>query len=319
MILGIDEAGRGPWAGPLVVGAVVLGGEAIDGLTDSKKLTKKHREKLFAEIQARAKAIGIGWVDSSELDDIGISQALRLATKRALQQIKTPYHEIIIDGTVNFLVDTPLEGYVTNMKKADLLVPSVSAASVIAKVSRDRYMTEQDATYPDYGFASHSGYGTVKHRQAIEKLGITPLHRLSFGPLQKYQSKNDLKNTPKKSKPSKNFKATRSIGNRSETAAVQELMRRGHQIVERNWRTKYCEIDIVSQKDDIVYFTEVKHRGSFAAEDGLEAITPKKLNQMKFAAKFYAHANEVADTSLRLMVVATTGSDFEVTAVVKVD
>ena len=189
MILGIDEVGRGPWAGPLVVGAVVLGGQTIDGLTDSKKLSKKRRDELNVLIREQAAGYALGWVTSQEIDEVGLSEALRLATRRAVEQIKTSYHEIIIDGTVNFLADTTKGQYVTTMKKADLLVPSVSAASIIAKVARDNYMAEQDVVYEGYKFGSHAGYGTAAHRAAIEKLGVTPLHRLSFAPLTKYRSK----------------------------------------------------------------------------------------------------------------------------------
>ena len=187
MILGIDEVGRGPWAGPLVVGAVVLGDAKIIGLTDSKKLTKRQRERLVPEINSRANAIGLGWVSAEELDAVGMSEALRLATRRAVKQIAVPYHEIIIDGTINLLAGTPLEKYVTTLPKADLLVPSVSAASIVAKVARDAFMSEQDSIYPGYGFSRHAGYGVAAHRLAIERLGVTPLHRLSFAPLQKYQ------------------------------------------------------------------------------------------------------------------------------------
>ncbi|MEP7204684.1 MAG: ribonuclease HII [Candidatus Saccharibacteria bacterium] len=187
MTLGIDEVGRGPWAGPLVVGAVVLGDVIIDGLTDSKKLTPKRRQALDIIIRERAEAVGLGWVSAQELDRIGLSQALIVATKRAVEQISAPYHEIIIDGTINFLKDTTKGQYVTTIIKADLLVPSVSAASIIAKVARDAFMAEQDDLYPGYGFARHVGYGTVAHRAAIEALGVTPLHRLSFAPLQKYR------------------------------------------------------------------------------------------------------------------------------------
>ena len=140
MILGIDEVGRGPWAGPLVVGAVVLGGATIEGLTDSKKLSKKRRDVLDIEIREKAAGFGLGWVPADEIDRIGLSQALKLATRIAVEQIKVPYNEIIIDGTVNFLAETGKGKYVTTMKKADLLVPSVSAASIIAKVARDNYM-----------------------------------------------------------------------------------------------------------------------------------------------------------------------------------
>ena len=187
MILGIDEAGRGPWAGPLVVGAVVLGDSEIIGLTDSKKLTKRKRELLYDEIVNKAAAFGTGWVEASEMDEVGMSEALRLATRRAVEKIAVSYSEIIIDGTINFLVDTNKGKYVQTMPKADLLIPSVSAASIMAKVERDRYMTEQGLLYPEYGFESHAGYGVARHREAIETHGVTPLHRLSFAPLAKYR------------------------------------------------------------------------------------------------------------------------------------
>jgi ribonuclease HII len=152
MILGIDEVGRGPWAGPLVIGAVVLGGATIEGLTDSKKLSKKRRTELDIIIREQAAGYGLGWVTAQEIDEIGLSESLKLATRRAVEQVKAPYHEIIIDGTINFLADTSKGQYVTTLAKADLLVPSVSAASIIAKVARDNYMTEQDAIYEGYKF-----------------------------------------------------------------------------------------------------------------------------------------------------------------------
>ena len=200
MILGIDEVGRGPWAGPLVVGAVVLGGSEIAGLTDSKKLTKKRREELDVIIREQAAGFGLGWVEARELDEIGLSAALVLATKRAVEQVNVPYHEIIIDGTINFIKEMPQGDCVTMLKKADLLIPCVSAASIIAKVARDTYMTQQDAIYPGYAFARHVGYGTAVHRDAIERLGVTPLHRLSFAPLAKYK-----KDPPTPLKPQSNL------------------------------------------------------------------------------------------------------------------
>lgn len=187
MILGIDEAGRGPWAGPLVVGAVVLGDVVIEGLTDSKKLSRAKRESLYEIIVARAEAATTGWVGAAELDELGMSQALRLATCRAVEKINSPYTEIIIDGTVNFLIETGKGRYVKTLPKADLMIPAVSAASIMAKVERDKYMIKQGGEYPQYGFESHVGYGVLKHRQAIELHGITPLHRLSFTPLAKYR------------------------------------------------------------------------------------------------------------------------------------
>lgn len=307
MILGVDEVGRGAWAGPLVVGAVVLGGAEIAGLTDSKALTKKRREELCEEISAKASGTGLGWVSAAEIDEIGLGPALFLATKRAVKEVKVPFHEVVIDGTVNFLKGTPLEGYATTMKKADLLVPSVSAASILAKVARDRYMLEQDEYYPEYKFGAHVGYGTAVHRQAIEAYGVTPLHRCSFAPLQQYAHHVAATSEKKARGEAGATKTTRLIGDESETVAANELVRRGHTVLERNWKTKYCEIDIISAKGGVIYFTEVKHRRNSTGGDGFMAITPKKLNQMRFAAKLYAHTNKIKDTDLRLLAIATSG------------
>lgn len=317
MILGIDEAGRGPWAGPLVVGAVVLGGIEIDGLTDSKKLSKKKREQLYERITSGAAAYASGWVSSVELDSIGMSEALRLATRRAVEQIRIPYSEIIIDGTINFLAGTRKGKYVQTMPKADLLVPSVSAASIIAKVERDRYMATIATEYPAYGFASHAGYGVAKHRAVIDALGVTPEHRLSFAPLQKYADVNIQNKKEGEHKPDPAL-ITRTIGNMSESVAVEELLQRGHQIIARNWKTKYCEIDIVSRLNDVLYFTEVKHRRNDMNGDGLAAITKTKLRQMKFSAQLYAQHHSVTTMYLRLQAIATTGDTPTIKSVIEI-
>jgi ribonuclease HII len=293
MILGIDEVGRGSWAGPLVVGAVVLGGAAIDGLTDSKKLSKKQRTRLDIEIRDKAKGIGLGWVEPSEIDEIGLAESLNLATKRAVQQIKTPYSEIIIDGTVNFLKGTNKEKYVTTIKKADLLIPCVSAASIVAKVARDNYMAGMDNEHKGYNFKKHVGYGTAAHSKEIRKYGVTKIHRMSFSPLKKL-------NKPE-------ITTTKQIGDNAEDVAMGYLKNLGHEIIERNWKTKFCEIDIISKKENVIYFCEVKYRKVATQGDGLSAITPKKLRQMKFAAEFYALANQISDTDLRLATISLCG------------
>ena len=366
MILGIDEVGRGPWAGPLVVGAVILGGAEIEGLDDSKKLTKKRRETLDEVIREQAAAWALGWVSAGELDDIGMSQALRLATRRAVKRVQAQckeknlaFDEIIIDGTVNFLADTALEQYVTVMAKADGLIPSVSAASIIAKVARDQFMTEQDAVYPGYGFASNAGYGVAKHRAAIERLGVTPLHRLSFAPLVKYAriAKIDVTSSSVEeteagllpppteavkrsrgadvsaersrsisggdtsgectleeddSEPATCSSAsftTRAIGDAGEQTAADWLVADGHEIIARNWRTRYCEIDIVSMKDDVLYFTEVKYRKNDDFGGGLAAITAKKQRQMRFAAElFIAKHPQYEGRDMRMLAVAVDES-----------
>ena len=344
MILGIDEVGRGPWAGPLVVGVVILGGAEIDGLDDSKKLTKKRREALDVEIREKAAAWALGWVSAQELDEAGMSEALRLATRRAVEQIQAQcrqqnlaFSEIIIDGKVNFLRGTALEQYVTVMAKADGLVPSVSAASIVAKVARDQFMAEQDAVYPGYGFKSNAGYGVAKHRAAIERLGVTPLHRLSFAPLAKYaDNKAKPRAVPQKTvvqsgEPSVGYPqkiirgprkpmTTRQIGDKGEQAAADWLTARGHEIVARNWRTRYCEIDIVSVKGEVLYFTEVKYRKNDDFGDGLAAITAKKQRQMRFAAElFLAGKPECSGMAAKLLAASVSGDPPVVQAVVEVN
>lgn len=375
MILGIDEVGRGPWAGPLVVGAVILGGAEIDGLDDSKKLTKKRRQSLDVLIRQQAAAWALGWVSAQELDAIGMSEALRLATRRAVEQIQAQcrqqnlaFSEIIIDGKVNFLRGTALEKFAMTMPKADGLIPSVSAASIVSKVARDQFMAEQAAVYPGYGFASNAGYGVAKHRAAIERLGVTPLHRLSFAPLAKYaDNKAKPRAVPQKTvvqsgEPSvgypqkiirglrkvaqifsenitpdagnvaridlsntilsetKKSMTTRQIGDKGEQAAADWLTARGHEIVAQNWRTRYCEIDIVSVKGEVLYFTEVKYRKNDDFGDGLAAITAKKQRQMRFAAElFLAGKPECSGMAAKLLAASVSGDPPAVQAVVEVN
>lgn len=310
MIVGIDEVGRGPWAGPLVVGAVVLGDANIDGLADSKKLTKRRREELSRQIIQYASAWGLGWVAADELDRIGLSAALTVATKRALEQIKVPYHEIIIDGTVNFLQATAKGNYVTTLKKADMLIASVSAASIIAKVARDDYMADQDDIYTGYGFASHVGYGTARHRQAIAMHGLTPLHRRSFAPVAAIECENSSPVSAIGVSPT-------SIGSAAENVAAMWLEARGYEVVERNWKTRFCEIDIIAMKEGTCYFIEVKHRRNKGSGSGLEAVTPRKLRQMAFATGVYA-AYRRFDKPMQLAALATIGDTPTVTDYVEI-
>lgn len=176
--VGIDEVGRGCWAGPVVAGAVILN-KPIKGLKDSKKLTKKQRELLAIEIRENA-IVGLGWVAATEVDELGLTEAVRLAMQRAIDHITASYDEIIIDGNLNFLQENPKARAVI---KADDSVPAVSAASIVAKVARDNYMAEVATEYPDYGFPSHVGYGTALHLERLKLHGVSDLHRLSFKPI----------------------------------------------------------------------------------------------------------------------------------------
>lgn len=332
MILGIDEVGRGPWAGPLVVGAVVLGGAQIDGLTDSKQLTKKRRELLDTEIRERAAGYGLGWVSATELDRVGLAEALRRATRRAVEMVDSAgvcYHEIIIDGTINFLESTRKGQFVTTMKKADALVPSVSAASIIAKVVRDRYMSEQDLRYPEYGFGSNAGYGVAKHRMAIETYGVTPEHRLSFAPLANYRpagwpagdqpAVGNVQSKEATDCSNDNRETARTIGDKGEDAAAVYLVAEGHEIITRNWRTRWCEIDIVSSRDKTLYFTEVKYRKNAVFGDGLAAITVQKQRQIRFAAElFLAQHQQFMQCNVCLLAVDVSGNPPTVRQIVEI-
>lgn len=308
MILGIDEVGRGPWAGPLVVGAVVLPGDfAVEGLTDSKKLSVKNRIKIDELVRSNALSWGLGWVHADEIDQIGLGESLKLATIRAVDSIKTPYHQIIIDGTINFLKDTSKGRFVTTLKKADLLIPAVSAASVVAKVARDNFMINQASLYPGYGFESHVGYGTAAHQRAIMELGVTPLHRLSFAPLKQYQTQPQG-NVVIPKVPS----TTKQIGDQAESKVCEYLATLGHVVIERNWKTKYCEIDIVSKYNGSYYFTEVKYRSNPEYGDGLAVITAKKIKQMRFGVELFLHSNKLKNVNPIIQVASVTGRDFAI-------
>lgn len=283
MILGIDEVGRGPWAGPLVVGAVVLPDIFdIPGLTDSKVLSAARRKQLDTLIKQQALGYGLGWVYPDELDILGLSRSLAVATQRAVEQVATAYHEIVIDGTINFLKGTTKAGYVTTLPKADAIVPAVSAASIIAKVARDAYMAEQAAYYPQYGFEAHVGYGTSQHREALQAHGVTPLHRRSFAPIKNLvEAAEQLASGPVMAK------TTKVIGDMAEVRVAELLELQGYRVLKRNWRTKYCEIDIIAQKGNELVFVEVKYRSSALQGGALGAITPKKMRQMRFAAELF--------------------------------
>jgi ribonuclease HII len=143
-------------------------------------LSKSQRERLSAAIQVEATAASLGWVTSAEIDSVGLTEAVRLAMRRALEQITASYDELIIDGDLNFFPDNPKA---RALIKADNSVPAVSAASILAKVARDRYMAEIAARYPDYGFDKHVGYGTALHVERLKLHGVSDLHRRSFKPI----------------------------------------------------------------------------------------------------------------------------------------
>lgn len=177
LICGIDEAGRGPLAGPVCAAAVILPyGLDIPGLNDSKKLTDKKRSELYEQILSSAACYGIAVADEKEIDEINILQATFRAMERAVSKLNIKPDLILVDGNRLPQLDTETHAVV----KGDSLSASIAAASILAKVTRDRFMEQQDELYPAYGFAVHKGYGTKRHYEALTEHGPCPIHRMTF-------------------------------------------------------------------------------------------------------------------------------------------
>lgn len=180
LMAGVDEAGRGPLAGPVVAAAVILDDlQPIAGLNDSKKLSAKRRERLFDDIRARALCFCIAQASVQEIDQLNILQATMLAMKRAVEGLRLKPQRVLVDGnrlpTLDILAEAIVQG--------DALVPAISAASILAKVHRDRLCDELHARYPVYGFDQHKGYGTAQHLAALQAHGPSDSHRMTFAPV----------------------------------------------------------------------------------------------------------------------------------------
>lgn len=184
-ICGIDEAGRGPLAGPVVVASVIMPKDSmIEGVNDSKKISEKKREKLFEQIKEEAISYGIGIIEQEEIDEINILEATKKGLTISLHCLETKPDVILVDALTNInTLGIPYRSII----KGDAKSYSIAAASILAKVTRDRIMRELDKQYPEYGFEAHKGYGTAKHIQAIKEYGLCPIHRKTF-------TKNFVKN-----------------------------------------------------------------------------------------------------------------------------
>lgn len=180
LMAGVDEAGRGPLAGPVVAAAVILDDQhPIAGLADSKVLTEKRREQLFDEIRAKALCCCIAEASVEEIDELNILQATMLAMRRAVEGLRLKPAKVLVDGNRLPTLKIPAEAIV----KGDAKVQAISAASILAKVHRDRLCLQWHESHPEYGFAGHKGYPTAEHLQALRDHGVTPWHRRSFGPV----------------------------------------------------------------------------------------------------------------------------------------
>lgn len=190
LVAGIDEAGRGAWAGPVVAACVILPSECkIDGVRDSKLLSPKQRDKIFNEILKKALAVGIGMNTETQIDKYGIFQATKNAMRIAVENMELKPDFLLVDAfDLKKTVDIPSKGII----KGDMKVFSIAAASIVAKVARDRFLVKQHKIYSLYGFKEHKGYGTEKHRKMIEKYGICWLHRRSYKPIKRFNQKSTI-------------------------------------------------------------------------------------------------------------------------------
>ena len=351
IIAGVDEAGRGPLAGPVVAAAVILPADVdLAGLDDSKKLSATRREQLYERVTAQAVAWGVGMVDNVGIDDIGILEATMTAMRQAVDNLGVKPDIAIIDG--NRAPELP---YRTRaIVDGDAKSLSIAAASVIAKVWRDRLMAEMDAVYPGYGFARHKGYGAPPHVGAIHRYGPCPIHRLCFRLVPDtspegtvFASFNDrlanaltldmLERAARGiARCRDSLKASELIklrdiyrerrdrldtspsktGSRGEEAGAQYILGHGYTIRERNWRAPDCrnEIDIIAEKDGTIVFIEVKTASTQAFGNPESWVTPRKVKRICRAAREYIMRSESAGMTFRFDVLSLEkkGDEFTV-------
>lgn len=269
VIAGVDEAGRGPLAGPVVAAAVILPMD-IDfiGLDDSKKMSVKMRDMLYEQIKEEAIDIGVGIAEADVIDEINIYQATMKAMRTALSSLYLTPEYILVDGFPVKAISIPQKA----LKKGDSLSISIAAASVVAKVTRDRIMDKLDRQYPQYGFARNKGYGTGEHRMALQKYGASPIHRRSF-----FLGNNQEPLTDNK----------RKRGTDGESIAAGHLKKMGYEIIQRNYRCPVGEIDLIAMDGEYTVFIEVRTRWSNRFGTPEESVTAAKRDRLSKIAQYY--------------------------------
>ena len=273
LIAGVDEAGRGPLAGPVVAAAVILPNYYdLKGLDDSKKLTPKKRSQLFVEIQHQATAIGVGVVAAAEIDKTNILQATHQAMKMALGRLKPRPDQAVIDGHALPTQIIPNKGVI----KGDQTIDVIKAASIIAKVTRDNMMEQYDIIFPAYGFRKHKGYGTREHMDKLRLNKACVIHRKSFKPVASAMPTLSW------------LRKEDGIGQWGEQTAAVYLAERGYEIVAMNVHCDpYGEIDIIAEKDGIIIFVEVKTYSKKQLGTPAQNIDQNKLKKLEAAIHKY--------------------------------
>ena len=264
---GLDEVGRGCLAGPVAAGAVILpqspAPQLFEVVRDSKRLSAKQRGEAYEIITRSAVSHAVGWVAPAEIDDAGIVPATRRAMRRALAKLRPAPDALLIDALTLPSVDLPQKAIIRGDGKS----LSIAAASIVAKVERDRLMAELAQEYEDYGFERHRGYGTARHVEAIRRLGPTPIHRMSFRPLR------DMGRGIERP-------ATGKIGQDAESFAALALEGRGMRIVARNFNSRYGEVDLVAMSGRTLVFVEVRARRSTAFATQAETVNRAKSRRL---------------------------------------
>ena len=279
-LAGIDEAGRGPLAGPVVSAAVILPQDIeLPGVKDSKKVSEKKREVLYDDIQDKALCVGVGWADVTEIDEKNILQATYQSMRQAVGNLHINPEILLVDGRKADIKHFQQESIIDGDAKS----LSIAAASIIAKVTRDRMMRQFDIVFPEYGFAKHKGYGTKQHIEAIQKSKATPIHRKSFNPVSHH-----LPNMAY-------LQRNRLLGKLGEQLAACKMIRIGHEMVEMNYNVpKVGELDIISKDSDMLVFTEVKTQtGGQGWGEPRWQITEKKRDRIMNAVQHYMDNNEL--------------------------
>ena len=314
VIAGVDEAGRGALAGPVVAAAVVLPtdipDEKVQLIDDSKRLTSNQRDVAFAEIENTADLFGVGIASAERIDALGIVPATKLAMRNAIRATGLRIDYLLIDAVTNIGIATPYKSIIRGDSKS----LSIAAASIIAKVTRDRIMTsDMEKRHPGYGFSQHKGYGTALHLEALKSLGPSPVHRRTFKPVAQLivdESWRAIGPTSASNIASRSdMTLPDGFGLNAEEAAVKHLQKIGYQIVDRNFKTRHGEVDIIANEGNTLVFVEVKARNSTRFGSPAEAITPQKLLRIERAAIAYM-APEIGseDTDWRIDFVGVTRS-----------
>lgn len=273
-LCGVDEAGRGPLAGDVYAAAVILPPDCqLEGLNDSKKLSEKKREALYDEIVKQAVSYCVATASVAEIEEYNILNATYLAMNRAVAGLKQAPELVLVDGNRDPGLPYPTRCVV----KGDSLSASIAAASILAKVSRDRYMKQVAADYPQYQFEKHKGYGTKLHYELLDRYGESPVHRHSF--LKKYYAQ--------KQSPAKQPPVATEHGRLGEELACTYLKDHGCTILARNFRCAYGEMDIIAQTDTKLLFVEVKTRSQDVMGTPAEAIGKDKKERLVKTALCY--------------------------------